>query len=222
MRETQSLPRLVDARWMGSATTVQSLLAPTTVEIAFGGRSNVGKSSLLNALLGHHHLARTSSTPGCTRALGFLEARFSDGSRIQLVDLPGYGYARRSHEERKAWSDLVEGYLRERITLRTLVLLVDIRRGLEADDQALCDWLRSLNNPVRPPVSLIVVATKIDRWPLAKHRARLTELRRSCNAPVLGLTVKAPETIQPLWRALVDSVTTLPVKVPAPPHEGSP
>jgi len=100
-------------------------------EIAFAGRSNVGKSSLLNALTGRKQLARTSNTPGRTREVNF----FNAGGRLMLADLPGYGYARVSKSEVNAWTRLIEDYLRGRVQLRRCCLLIDARHGLKDSDR---------------------------------------------------------------------------------------
>jgi ribosome biogenesis GTP-binding protein YsxC/EngB len=105
-----------------------------SVEVAFAGRSNVGKSSLINTLVQRKGLVRTSGTPGCTRQINFFSIRARDDFALVCVDLPGYGFAKRSKGEREQWADLIEGYLKRRPTLRALVLLVDARRGLEEDD----------------------------------------------------------------------------------------
>lgn len=122
-------------------------------EIAFAGRSNVGKSSLLNALTGHKALARTSNTPGRTRELNF----FDLGGRLMLVDLPGYGYARVSKTEVAAWTSLVRDYLRGRVELTRLCLLIDSRHGLKKSDVEIMNMLDS------SAVSYLVVLTKADK-----------------------------------------------------------
>src|SRR5262249_41664011 len=104
-------PRIVAARFVASAPEARLLPAPPTAEVAFAGRSNVGKSALLNALLERKGLARTSSTPGCTRELVVFEAKTADDAVLTLVDLPGYGYAKRSKMERAAWAGFIEDYL---------------------------------------------------------------------------------------------------------------
>ena len=110
--------RVVDAQFVAGALDAQSLPAPTLVEVAFAGRSNVGKSSLLNAMMQRLGLARTSRTPGCTRQLNVFEVRCADGLAVRFVDLPGYGWARRSKSERHEWQGMIEGYLRRRAGLR--------------------------------------------------------------------------------------------------------
>ncbi|MBE3595871.1 MAG: YihA family ribosome biogenesis GTP-binding protein [Hydrogenibacillus sp.] len=127
-------------------------------EIALVGRSNVGKSSLINALAGQKNLARTSSTPGKTRLLHFY--RFD---RYDLVDLPGYGYAQVSKAMRRAFGELVEGYLKDRRTLKLILHLIDIRHPPTADDRLMREWMTYHALPQ------LVVATKADK--LSRGRA---------------------------------------------------
>jgi GTP-binding protein len=137
-------------------------------EVAFAGRSNVGKSSLINALTGRKTLARTSNTPGRTRQINF----FDLGGRLMLVDLPGYGYARASKSEIKVWTRLIHAYLRGRVGLRRLCLLVDGRHGLKAVDGELMETLDAAAVPFR------VVLTKCDKVrasELAEREAALRE-----------------------------------------------
>ena len=120
----------------GAAT--RDRLPPTgLVEIAFAGRSNVGKSSLINALVGQNALARTSRTPGRTQQINF----FDLGGRLMVVDLPGYGYARASKSNIAAWTQLVNGYLKGRATLRRVMLLIDARHGLKPPDRDIMTML---------------------------------------------------------------------------------
>jgi GTP-binding protein len=138
-------------------------------EVAFLGRSNVGKSSLLNALVGRRSLARTSATPGKTRLLHFY--RVEDA--CYLVDLPGYGYAAVSKAEQRAWRPRVEGYLRgSRRALAGALLLVDLRRGLEAEERDLLAWL------ARERIPANLVLTKADKLSASRGAARLREIAR--------------------------------------------
>ena len=123
------------------------------IEVAFAGRSNVGKSSLINALVGQKALARTSNTPGRTRELNF----FAADAGITIVDMPGYGYARAPKSEVAAWTNLVFAYLRGRPNLRRVYLLVDARHGLKDND---VDALKLID---KAAVSYQVVLTKIDK-----------------------------------------------------------
>ena len=122
-------------------------------EVAFAGRSNVGKSSLLNALTGRKNLARASNTPGRTRLLNF----FSLGGRLILVDLPGYGYARAPKTDIERWNELTRGYLKGRPQLRRVCLLIDARHGLKASDEEVMKALDTV------AVSYQIVLTKADK-----------------------------------------------------------
>ncbi len=176
--------------------------APTFVEVAFAGRSNVGKSSLINTLVQRKGLVRTSGTPGCTRQVNFFEIATRDGASLVLTDLPGYGFARRSKDERRAWAELIEGYLTTRTTLRCLALLVDARRGLEDDDLELATFLREARRSDGPPVQLVVVATKLDKLPRSSRHATLKKISSSAQARVIGFSSETGEGRDELWRAL--------------------
>ena len=137
---------------MGVRTEAQLPMAELP-EVAFAGRSNVGKSSLLNALTNRKTLARTSNTPGRTREVNF----FRLGGRLMLVDLPGYGYARAGKEEIERWNQLIEDYLRGRGNLRRVCLLIDARRGIGAPDLKVMELLD------KAAVVYQVVLTKMDK-----------------------------------------------------------
>src|SRR5580658_4145432 len=115
---TETETRVVHAEFVAGATRAADLPPPTLMEVAFAGRSNVGKSSLLNAMMQRKGLARTSNTPGCTRQLNVYEVRCADGLSLRFVDLPGYGWARRSKKEKAEWQKMIEGYLQGRAGLR--------------------------------------------------------------------------------------------------------
>jgi len=140
-------------RFLTAATQIDGLPAPAGIEVAFAGRSNVGKSSLLNALSGQASLARTSNTPGRTRALNY----FADTGEVMIVDMPGYGYARASKADSAAWNALVFAYLRGRANLRRVYLLIDSRHGLKANDIDVLDLLD------KAAVSYQIVLTKADK-----------------------------------------------------------
>ncbi|HLY44534.1 MAG TPA: ribosome biogenesis GTP-binding protein YihA/YsxC [Stellaceae bacterium] len=150
-----------DCRFIAGGAEPDALPAEGLPEIAFLGRSNVGKSSLVNALTGRRMLARTSNTPGRTRQLNF----FALDNRLMLVDLPGYGYAEASKSAVAAWTRLVTHYLRGRASLRRVCLLIDARHGLKEPDRPvmqLCD---------RAGLSYQVVLTKIDKLAPADRAA---------------------------------------------------
>jgi GTP-binding protein len=190
-------PPVVEARYLSSFGPGSVLPPPVSVEVAFAGRSNVGKSSLINALSGRRGLAKTSSTPGKTRTINFFEIRCADDLLFHLVDLPGYGYAKRSKHERRSWGPLLEGYLRERITLRAVVLLVDIRRGMEDEERDLLELL-SLDEVGRPAVKPIVVVTKIDKLALSKRRVAVQKIAPKGVSGV-GVSSETGEGLDMLW-----------------------
>ena len=123
--------------FVAGAGSLDVLPASDLAEVAFVGRSNVGKSSLINAILGRAGLARVSNTPGRTRQINLFRLR----DRLMLADLPGYGFARISKAESLAWNDLIRGYLESRRNLRRVVLLIDARRGLMRNDEDVMDLL---------------------------------------------------------------------------------
>jgi GTP-binding protein len=135
-------------------------------EIAFAGRSNVGKSSLLNRLMRRRSFARVSKTPGRTREINF----FVVNDRFVLADLPGYGYARVSKDQRAEWRPLIEGYLKRGARLRGIVLLLDVRREPSPDDRQMLAYLASLGIPT------IVAVTKIDKLSAIAAAARVRAL----------------------------------------------
>jgi GTP-binding protein len=135
-------------------------------EVAFAGRSNVGKSSLLNRLVHRKKFARVSNTPGRTREINF----FKVNDAFVFVDLPGYGYARVSKERRAEWRPLIESYLRRSPQLRGIVHLLDVRHDPTTDDKLMLDFLSEIGVPT------IVVLTKIDKLTSAERRKQLVEL----------------------------------------------
>ena len=139
----------------------------TLPEIAFAGRSNVGKSSLINSLLNRKNLARTSSSPGKTVTINF----YNVNEEFFLVDLPGYGYAKTSLAERAKWGKMIEKYLGTRDSLKALVLLIDIRHAPTKDDVMMCNWV--VENGLTP----IIVATKLDKIKRSQKDKQLKLLR---------------------------------------------
>jgi GTP-binding protein len=190
---------ILDAELVALASTVSQLPEPAGAEIAFAGRSNVGKSSLMNALLGRRRLVRTSSTPGCTRAIGFFRARARDGTEHVLVDLPGYGYAQRSRTERAAWGELIDSYLAHRDALCAVVVLIDARHGTTDADQRLFELLGAVRGGGRP---IVVAATKLDKVPASRRHAALAALGRTLAQPVVGVSAVTGDGIGRLWQAL--------------------
>ncbi|HET7500558.1 MAG TPA: ribosome biogenesis GTP-binding protein YihA/YsxC [Kofleriaceae bacterium] len=184
----------VRARFVTSAAQPSDFPPPGLPEIAVVGRSNVGKSSLINVLVGHPGLARTSRTPGRTRLVNW----FAIDERFYLVDLPGYGYAEVSQATRESWRPLIERYLSERTSLAGVLLLIDIRRGVQDEELDFVPWLAQRDTPV------IVALTKSDK--LAKNK-RVLEIARARQALALrrepfAVSATDRDGIDPLWRAI--------------------
>jgi GTP-binding protein len=158
-----------ECRFVTGAADYDGLPEDVLPEVAFAGRSNVGKSSLINALTGRKSLARTSNTPGRTRQINFFEL----GGRLMLVDLPGYGYARAAKTEIKGWTRLIQSYLKGRTGLRRLCLLVDGRHGIKAVDEELMALLDSAAVPYR------VVLTKCDKVKSAELEKRVADIEKA-------------------------------------------
>ncbi len=188
--------RIHDARFLASANAVEGLPPPVFAEVAFAGKSNVGKSSLINALLSRRKLVRTSSTPGCTRALNLFRVELGDAS-FDFVDLPGYGYARRSKSERLAWGPMIEGFLQHRVGLRCVIVIVDVRRGITDEDRQLLEFLEHIGRDA------LLVATKLDKLPRNKRKPALAKLEREAGMRVYGFSAAEGLGREPLWRALL-------------------
>jgi GTP-binding protein len=175
-----------EASFVMSARNVDELPAPTFAEVVFAGKSNVGKSSLLNALCGRRALARVSSTPGATRGINLFRVELGDAV-LHFTDLPGYGYAQRSKQERKAWGPMIESYLRQRAGIALAVVIVDVRRGVAEEDEQLLEFLDSLGHPN------VVVATKLDKLPKAQRKPALVELAKRSGRTVNGFSAESGE-----------------------------
>lgn len=200
------------AEFVAAARRPQELPPPTKTEIAFVGRSNVGKSSLLNKLLNRRGLARTSSTPGCTRQINFFDVKNVAGLELMLVDLPGYGYASRSKSERDEWAHLIEHYLLERSTLRAAAVLFDSRRGMEADDADALELITQHGRVSRKPPEVVLVATKVDKLP-AKDRPKLLG-QRVDSRRVVPFSVDDADAVNDVWRALLRAADLRSVTTP--------
>lgn len=171
-------------------------------EVAFLGRSNVGKSSLLNRLAQRRKLARTSNTPGKTRLVHWYEVRRPE-SVVCFVDLPGYGYARVSKAERKRWRGLVESYLEGREALQCAVLLQDLRRDPSEDETLLIAWLRERG------IRVILVVTKSDKLKPMRRAARVAQIRGAVDVAAADVVITSAEKgwgIEELWHAIDVSI----------------
>lgn len=170
-------------------------------EIAFVGRSNVGKSSLMNALTGQRKLAKTSKTPGRTQQFNF----FNLADRLMLVDMPGYGYAAVGKQLEKMWTEMADNYFKTRDQLRRLFILVDSRHGLKDSDRMLMDWLNRLVVPYQ------IILTKIDKSSASElatvHAAVEAELKKNAAAhPEILLTSVEDKKSIDILRAVIASL----------------
>ena len=183
VEEIESARRLFAGRcdFVWGATSAQNLPAEKLDEVAFVGRSNAGKSSLVNALTGRKALARVSQTPGATRQINF----FDLGGQLMLVDLPGYGFAKRSKMEAAQWQEMIFVYLRGRARLRRVALLIDARRGAMDSDRQVMELLD------RTAVSYLLVLTKVDEL----DKAALDQSRAGATAEAANHTAALQQVI---------------------------
>ena len=190
--------KILRAEWLATAAGPEGFPEPSVPEVTFVGRSNVGKSSLLNALVQRKKLARTSSAPGKTRLIHFFKVERPE-RETHFVDLPGYGYAKVSKSERKNWQRLIESYLEGRPTLRAAVLLQDMRRDISDDETLLIEWLHERGIPV------ILAITKIDKLKPMRRAARLRALKATIDLPAANVIATSSEArigLDELWRAI--------------------
>jgi GTP-binding protein len=183
------------ARFLRSVTHWEDLPDDGRPEVAFAGRSNVGKSSLINALLRAPGLARTSSTPGKTRRLNF----YLIDNRLYFVDLPGYGFARASQAEQRAWGQLITRYLKERSTLALVVHLVDSRHPPISLDEAMMDLMRGHHTPY------LIALTKADKVSGNRRTQAVREVERALQGrtmevPIIPTSAHTGLGLRELWR----------------------
>lgn len=185
------------ARYEASYGTIAQLPKPTTPEVSFVGRSNVGKSSLLNRLLGRRQLARVSSIPGKTANINFFDV---DG--VKFVDLPGYGYAKVSHAEKQRWADLIGGYFEQERSFNLVISLVDIRHEAQKLDLQMVDFLAEAELP------FVVALTKADKITRNKQNQAAAALRSSFGLSQEQIIITSSETglgIDELRRRIEDA-----------------
>ncbi|NQT65863.1 MAG: YihA family ribosome biogenesis GTP-binding protein [FCB group bacterium] len=172
--------RIVESKFVKSAVTPKDYHPTTFAEIAFTGKSNVGKSTLINTLLNRKGIAKVSNKPGKTRLINFFEIRFKidkeelDGF-FSFVDLPGYGYAKVSKTQRDSWKKMILTFFENRQQLRGVVALVDIRHKADPKDILMIQMLQSMNIP------FMIAATKSDKIPKSKANAAITKLKSGLN-----------------------------------------
>ncbi|HUI67187.1 MAG TPA: ribosome biogenesis GTP-binding protein YihA/YsxC [Nitrospirota bacterium] len=183
--------RILSAEFVTSATGPKQFPSDRKPQIAFAGRSNVGKSSVINALLCRKNLVKTSATPGKTQLINF----FIINEAFYFVDLPGYGYARVPYAVTDAWRPMIEGYLKDSPELQAVVVLLDVRREPDERDIRLIEWLRQYDIPA---IYAVTKADKLNRQ--EAERARRSILSRlEMTEPVLMTSAKNGQGIKELW-----------------------
>ncbi|OIP29733.1 MAG: YihA family ribosome biogenesis GTP-binding protein [Deltaproteobacteria bacterium CG2_30_63_29] len=195
--------KLTKVEFLLSAAKPVHYPAPDRPEVAFAGRSNVGKSSLLNALLNRRNIARVSRTPGRTQLINF----FDINGTLYLVDLPGYGYAKVPVAVQRQWGPMMERYVRSRETLAAMVVLLDVRRDPNADDLQLLNALNAME------IAAIVVLTKCDKLSGSQSNTRRKEIANVLGCRAADLIAFSSQTRQgrgELWRAIADCLPSDP------------
>lgn len=200
------MTRVLDAAFFTTATRPEQYPGDPRPEVAFVGRSNVGKSSMINTLAGRKKLVRVSNTPGRTRTLNFFDITLETrGVKkiIRLCDLPGYGFAKAPKGEREAWTEMIETYLQKRWPLRAVVTIVDAEIGPTADDAAMIDFLQD------GQAKILVAATKIDRLGVAKRKPQLDKIAKTLELPreaVVGFSATDRIGVTEVWGLLLSAI----------------
>ena len=180
-----------------SAGRRDQLIRDGRCQIAFSGRSNVGKSSALNKLMNRKSLARVSSSPGKTITINF----FDIDSRLYLVDLPGYGFAKRSEQEKRKWSGLTDSYFQDPEQISLVLQLVDLKTGPSRDDEAMIDYLQQVGIP------FVIVATKFDKLNKTNQAKNLKELQdRYFPVPVFPFSSLTGYGVDSVWKLIETTV----------------
>jgi GTP-binding protein len=198
-RERKVEMKIISAEFIKSASKPSEYPRESFPEVAIGGKSNVGKSSLINALVNRKNLAKTSSSPGRTQLINF----FLVNGKISLVDLPGYGYAKVPLQVRKTWKPMVESYLQTRKEIRLVILILDARRGASPDDLALLDWL-----DYHEILSLIVLtkADKLSQIERARQKKALADVSLLSGKPLSFFSAVTGEGKEELWRLIQEAL----------------
>ena len=187
--------KVLSAEFVKSASKPSEYPKGGLPELAFAGKSNVGKSSLINALVNRKNLAKISSTPGRTQLINF----FQINGNLSLVDLPGYGYAKVPLHIRQTWKPMVESYLQTREDIRLVILIIDARRGASAEDLNLLDWL----DYHRIPSLLVLTKTdKLSQIERAQQKKTLSENPLLARRPFLFFSAVSAEGKDELWKII--------------------
>ncbi len=192
--------KIHSAEFLLSASTTRQFPAATLPEIAFAGRSNVGKSTLINSLLNRKKLVKTSATPGKTQLINF----FKINDQFYFVDLPGYGYAKVPESVRSKWQNLVEAYLSERETLRNVVLIIDCRHNPTLLDRQLLEWLEYYQRPS------LIVASKIDKLKRGQIKKHLEKIKHDLSIESVPIGHSPTQYVrrEEIWKKLVPWIET--------------
>ena len=192
--------RINSAEFLLSASTTRQFPTETLPEIAFAGRSNVGKSTLINSLLNRKKLVKTSATPGKTQLINF----FKINDKFIFVDLPGYGYAKVPQSVKQKWHNLVETYLSERETLRNVVLIIDCRHNPTLQDRQLLKWLEYYQRPS------LIVASKIDKLNRGNIQKNLQKIKHDLSIDSTPLVHSSMEfgRREEIWKKLAPWIET--------------
>jgi GTP-binding protein len=195
--------KITKAEFLKSAVWPPQYPPAKLPEIAFVGRSNVGKSSLINTLVGRKNLAKTSNTPGRTQLINF----FLINETLSFVDLPGYGFAKVSQSVKKNWGEMVEAYLKERQSLALVIFILDIRRNPSDDDLSLRDWLEHYRIPY------LNILTKADKLSNNQVIVQKREIERAFNVSAkknsILFSAKTQKGKDDIWQALEDHLRLL-------------
>jgi GTP-binding protein len=197
--------RVLDARFVTTAVSAESYPPPGPPEVAFVGRSNVGKSSMINALAGRRKLVRVSNTPGRTRTLNFFDVDLEVGGQrrtVRLADLPGYGFAKAPKSEKRKWQEMISAYLRKRSVLGVVVSIIDGVVGPTPEDEQMLAFLSEY------VPRILVVATKMDKWPKARVKPQALALAKALGldtARVIPFSATDRVGVDEVWESLLSN-----------------
>jgi len=190
--------KITSAEFIKSAVWPPQYPPAVLPEIAFVGRSNVGKSSLINTLVGRKNLAKTSNTPGRTQLINF----FTINEKVSFVDLPGYGFAKVSQSVKKNWGEMVEAYLKERQSLALVIFILDIRRDPSKDDLSLRDWLEHYRIPY---LYVLTKADKLSNNQSVNQRSKIErDLHAEAGRGIILFSAKTEKGKNDIWQVLED------------------
>ncbi len=195
--------KVLTADFVTTATNLVDYPRENIPEVAFVGRSNVGKSSMINTLANRKKMVRVSNTPGRTRTLNFFDVALEHRAKrrvVRMCDLPGYGFAKVPKSERLAWDRMIDTYLANRHTLKVVVTIIDAEIGPTPDDLEMLDFLQD-----KPP-RILVVATKLDRINKAARKPRLAKIQQQLELPdnsLLGFSSHENLGHEDVWRTLL-------------------